>query len=301
MKVSFFKPSTNLSSSSSSSSCCCQKLLHQQQIHHINNTTLVQHTTTARMAGALKRLSNEMKQIQDDVDGINRSTGGSMHIFPSPSSPYDFQCVLKGPDGSPYDGGVFVLSIDVPVDYPIRPPKLSFDTPIWHPNVHFETGNVHLSLLSSEWSVQWTLQSTLLMLWSALKDPVLNHERGEMGINVQATLSFREDPQEFINMAQHYTRQFAGSEAPQLIRTRVLQRLVQMGFEESMAQQVLERQRWNEDAAVTELLMMVAGDDTSATSDSAYSMVQEFSNLNVGAVVQEGGWINITSSSGNTN
>lgn len=244
------------------------------------------------MATASKRLSNEMKQICDDLDGINQSTGGSMYIFRS--SPYNFQCVLKGPDGSPYDGGVFCLSMDVPVDYPLKPPKIYFQTPIWHPNVHFETGLVGLSLLSSEWNPQWTLQSILLMLWSALKDPILAPT--EMGSNFQATLAYREDSQDYINTAQQYTRQLAGSEPEQVTRQRTLERLVQMGFERTMAQEALERQSWCEDAAVTELLTLITAGDEPSACDSSYSFVHEFSQLTVatGTTMQEEGWIDIT-------
>lgn len=32
---------------------------------------------------------------------------------------------LKGPEGTPYEGGTFQVLIDVPEDYPLLPPKVS--------------------------------------------------------------------------------------------------------------------------------------------------------------------------------
>ena len=42
---------------------------------------------------------------------------------------------IKGPEGSPYAGGTFLLKITIPDEYPVRVPKVEFVTPIIHPNV----------------------------------------------------------------------------------------------------------------------------------------------------------------------
>ncbi|CAE7631598.1 ubc1, partial [Symbiodinium necroappetens] len=42
---------------------------------------------------------------------------------------------LKGPEGTPYSGGLFDIDIEIPAEYPYNPPKMKFDTKIWHPNI----------------------------------------------------------------------------------------------------------------------------------------------------------------------
>lgn len=254
---------------------------------------------------ALRRLRNEAKQIVDDIDGINRSTGGSIFIYkPSSSSsgPYDYECVMKGPDGSPYHGGVFVLSIQVSPNYPVRgPPKITFQNPIWHPNVDFASGTVHLFQHQQEWNIQWTIQAIMLMLYSALKDPLLDNSPSgfaSVGVNIQASLAYREDRQDYINTAQQYTRRYAGSEPEEVTKPRTVQRLIQMGFPHPMAVAALERTMWNEDAAVTDLLEQLVGDEPSAVSSSSYSFVQEFSHLHLHEEMEGGGWVDISANSG---
>ncbi|KAJ2466014.1 E2 ubiquitin-protein ligase peroxin 4, partial [Coemansia sp. RSA 2322] len=82
-----------------------------------------------------------------------------------------WRAVLRGPRESPYEGGYFELRIDVPEEYPIRPPTLTFVTPVCHPNVHFETGEICLDILKTQWSPAWTLSSTCLAIQVLLANP----------------------------------------------------------------------------------------------------------------------------------
>ena len=63
-------------------------------------------------------------------------------------------CGNKGE--SPYAGGVFFLSITFPVDYPFKPPKVSFTTKIYHPNIN-ANGSICLDILRDQWSPALTI------------------------------------------------------------------------------------------------------------------------------------------------
>ncbi len=61
---------------------------------------------------------------------------------------------VLGPSGTPYEGGVFLVDILIPVNYPFEPPKMRFDTKVWHPNVSSQNGAICLDILKNEWSVE---------------------------------------------------------------------------------------------------------------------------------------------------
>eukprot|EP00957_Ditylum_brightwellii_P176346 13428100-Ditylum_brightwellii.AAC.1 len=63
--------------------------------------------------------------------------------------------------------------------YPSPPPKKVF-----HPNVHFRTGDVCLDILKKEWSPAWGLQAACRAVLALLSDPdadsPLNCDAGNM-------------------------------------------------------------------------------------------------------------------------
>jgi hypothetical protein len=61
-----------------------------------------------------------------------------------------------GPGESPFQGGVFFLNIHFPSDYPFKPPKVSFTTRIYHPNVN-SNGSICLDILNAQWSPALTI------------------------------------------------------------------------------------------------------------------------------------------------
>ncbi len=62
---------------------------------------------------------------------------------------------ITGPEGTPYEGGVFDVDILIPREYPFEPPKMKFITRIWHPNISSQTGAICL--------VSWNVEDYDLM------------------------------------------------------------------------------------------------------------------------------------------
>ena len=50
---------------------------------------------------------------------------------------------LAGPRESVWEGGVFKIAVNFPNDYPMKAPRMNFQTKIWHPNIS-TNGSVRL-------------------------------------------------------------------------------------------------------------------------------------------------------------
>jgi ubiquitin-conjugating enzyme (huntingtin interacting protein 2) len=85
------------------------------------------------MAGhRARRIGKELADIQaDSVSHINVESVGD--------SVTKLKGSFQGPPGTPYEGGTFEVDIQIPNEYPFKPPVMKFMTKIWHPNVSSQT------------------------------------------------------------------------------------------------------------------------------------------------------------------
>lgn len=89
--------------------------------------------------GSKGRIVKELAEVgkDDKVSGIKAVpvvVGQLQHL----------KGTIPGPQGTPYEGGVFEIDIVLPKQYPFEPPKMKYLTKIWHPNISSQTGAICL-------------------------------------------------------------------------------------------------------------------------------------------------------------
>ena len=125
----------------------------------IDSVTHIQHIYTM----SSKRIQKEHQDLSKDAPE-NCSAG------PRGDNLYIWDATIIGPTESPYTGGLFKLEIHFPSDYPFKPPKVTFLTKIYHPNIN-SYGNICLDILKDQWSPALTVSKVLLSICSLLNDP----------------------------------------------------------------------------------------------------------------------------------
>ena len=82
-------------------------------------------------SSASKRLFKEYKGLSSDPpEGI---TAGPV----SEDDMFLWEALIQGPEGTPFEGGIFPAELKFPKDYPLAPPKMKFTVDMWHPNGMF--------------------------------------------------------------------------------------------------------------------------------------------------------------------
>ncbi|KAF7820068.1 ubiquitin-conjugating enzyme E2-17 kDa-like [Senna tora] len=120
-------------------------------------------TELCTLVMASKRITKELKDLQKDPP-VSCSAG------PVGEDMFHWQATIMGPADSPYAGGVFLVTIHFPPDYPFKPPKVSFRTKVFHPNIN-SNGSICLDILKEQWSPALTVSKVLLSICSLLTDP----------------------------------------------------------------------------------------------------------------------------------
>lgn len=189
----------------------------------------------------LKRLEKELQDIRalstdstvtaDSVDGDLTHWKGCM----------------RGPEGTPYSGGRFSIDVEIPADYPYTPPKMKFDTKIWHPNISSQTGAICLDVLGKEWSPALTIRTALLSIQALLSAPEPDDPQ-----DAEVADMYKSNRPLFAQTAKYWTETFASENKSS--NDEKVQNIVDMGFSADQAKSSLEKHGFDETLALNSLL-----------------------------------------------
>lgn len=145
---------------------------------------------------AAQRITKELENLKKDPPA-NCSAG------PVGDDIFHWQATLMGPGESPFEGGVFFLDINFPSDYPYKPPRVTFSTKIYHPNIN-SSGGICLDILKDQWSPALTISKVLISICSLLDDP-----NPDDPLVPSIAELYKRDKAEYFLKAKTYTLQFA--------------------------------------------------------------------------------------------
>ena len=145
-----------------------------------------------------------LRRIITELDDMQNNPYQNSSAAPINGNLFRWHATVNGPPpDSVYTGGVFHLVIDLSNSYPIRPPRVTFCTKIYHPRVNRE-GEIDPSILYDNWSLFCGIKTVLNEIRKMLRNPKppdrLDNEIARM---------YRESKHDFNAVATSWTRRYA--------------------------------------------------------------------------------------------
>eukprot|EP01065_Artemidia_motanka_P049088 TRINITY_DN8055_c0_g2_i1.p1 TRINITY_DN8055_c0_g2~~TRINITY_DN8055_c0_g2_i1.p1 ORF type:complete len:439 (+),score=62.97 TRINITY_DN8055_c0_g2_i1:61-1317(+) len=151
-------------------------------------------------AGAAARLRKEIRALEENppagIRFVDAETSGNT---------WRLGASIAGPEGSPFEGGAFLLEMRFPPSYPFRPPNVMFRSLVFHPNVS-EQGTICMDTLYDRkvWSPANGIETVLISVQSLLADVNPEH-----GLNGHALELYNFNRDRYIKVARQMTRTHA--------------------------------------------------------------------------------------------
>ena len=153
---------------------------------------------------------------------------------------------IKGPIDTCYQGGIFDVDIVIPNEYQFKPPKMKFDTKIWHPNISSVTGAICLDILKNEWTPALTIRTALISLQALMCEPVPNDPQDAV-----VAKQYMSDIKLFNETAKHWVEEYAN---PERNLQKKIKEITEMGFTEEQAKKALEQNNEDVEKAINFLV-----------------------------------------------
>jgi ubiquitin-conjugating enzyme E2 H len=125
--------------------------------------------------------------------------------IPDDSDLSRFYVTFYGPEDSLYAGGMWLIHVQLPGEYPYKSPSIGFGSPIYHPNVDERSGTVCLDVINQCWSPMYDLINIVdvflpqLLLYPNASDP----------LNAQAASMLLRDPVAYATRVREHTKKNA--------------------------------------------------------------------------------------------
>ncbi|CAM9585726.1 unnamed protein product [Ectocarpus sp. 6 AP-2014] len=125
-----------------------------------------------------------ISRVGREIQDLQRNPPDGIRFLPQEEDTIaEIHAEIKGPVGTPYDGGSFHIKLVLSNDFPHSPPRGFFLTKIYHPNVA-PNGDICVNTLKRDWTAEVTLTHVLQVIRCLLIVPFpessLNDEAGRL-------------------------------------------------------------------------------------------------------------------------
>lgn len=149
---------------------------------------------------AQKRIGKEFAQCVADPPA------GMTIALPDEADMHKWHITMHGPSNSAYAGGQFGLVVDMPAEYPFKPPTVTFATRIYHPNVTNDSaGSICIADLKPE---NWKPASKLLGVLESIRN-LLIEPNPDDPLEARIAEEYRNNRKEWEKQVKFYVGKYA--------------------------------------------------------------------------------------------
>ena len=118
------------------------------------------------------RTITSRSKLMKELSAASQNKDKEVKLGPKNDNIYTWRAYIQGPIDTPYQEHYFELDFHIPADYPMSPPQVKFLTKIFHPNIHWDSGEICLDILKPEmWTPAWTLESVCRAIINLMVNP----------------------------------------------------------------------------------------------------------------------------------
>ena len=153
-----------------------------------------------------------MNRIKIEFDDINNNPLGEIGVtigLNDENNIFRWSATLQGPKDTGYKGGIFLLDIKFPEDYPESPPEILFVTPIYHLNINsssqtgISVGKVYCNSLNN-WKNYFTIRKIFPEIFV-----LLYRNNPDCGYDSEKNKEFRLNRPLFEQKVKYFTKKYA--------------------------------------------------------------------------------------------
>jgi len=134
---------------------------------------------------------NARKRLLHDFYRMQSEPPSGIFAAPADTNIMHWDGIIFGPTDSPWEGGIFRITLTFTEKYPIKAPNIRFLTKMFHPNIS-PSGEIWLTMLKSDWNPCYDVMAILISIQSILCNPLPGS-----GYNSEARTLFTENRMEY--------------------------------------------------------------------------------------------------------